>query len=150
MKIEEKKKSCGAHTPSEHAESLAAAQGTSICQPSWGVTKWIMRNRATVHRGHQETPRALTRQVTGENEDGADVSHHPKPRGSAGRRDSGPCREMHPPSRPAATHRAALQLCSRSRTTQCLRSAFLSTVCARTHTRRREEKGSFVTETTAG
>jgi len=83
--------SSGAHTFSEHAKSLVAAQGTSICEPGWAVVKWTMQSRATARWGHQEMPRAPAGRVLGRKEDCADVSQHPKHRDEPGEGDPGPC-----------------------------------------------------------
>lgn len=69
MKID---KSCGARTFPEHAGSLAAAQGTRICEPSWAATERIVQSGAPVPRGgNEETPPAPALQVWDEDEDGA-------------------------------------------------------------------------------
>lgn len=141
MKIE---KSSGAHTFSEHAKSLAAAQGTNICEPGWVVTKWIMQSRATIHWGHQEMPHAPAGQVSGKNEDHADIGQHPKPGDLQGEGDPAPCA-----SRPLAagrvvlgpsladTHRAALQLCSHTKPMPPL-YIFINHLLAHRHTEKRK------------
>ena len=93
-------------------------------------------------------PHAPAEQGSGENEDRADVSQHPKHRDLRGEGDPAPCWEGCPPTQPG---RRSLSCTSAPLTPQANASALhFYQPFACTDTPRREEKGSFVTKTTAG